>query len=347
MKKAGLFIILMTHSVWIFSQTPINDQAWNIFFADEFSGTTVDPAKWDHQPPWSSCHGQACLTTSTGNRNVSGGILNLIVKQENCNCTDWNATTHNKNYTSGAIFSRQPFKYGYFEIRCKIPELSGSAYTGKGFGPNFWLWPNHPDSYNNTPVDYSELDIFEFDAENNTHTCNIHYQEETSPKWTLRNANLSNVDPYDFQVNFSDFHKFGCEWTPGYINFYYDDKLIRSTSSQFADDLLPMNIWVDVNTPASNFGKDFVSNSLFPYKYEIDYVRVYNLKEDCATAIDQSNVNFTTFNYAVKKSITLSNSIIPFNTSVTLRANEYIQLKGEFVVPLGSELILAPTSCCN
>lgn len=148
-------------------------------------------------------------------------------------------------------------------------------------------------------------------------------------------------------MDFSDFHKFGCEWTSDYINFYFDDHLFQSVSNKFIEKLLPMNIRADINIPATGFSQYFVQNSLFPYTYEIDYIKVYKLKEDCEQEIVQSNVNFSTFDYSVKKSITISESTVPLNTSVTLRAKEYIQIKGEFIVPNGSELILAPAPCCN
>ena len=59
----------------------------------------------------------------------------------------------------------------------------------------------------------------------------------------------------------------------------------------------------------------------------------------------ESNVDFTTFNYAVKKSITIGNSTIPQNSNVTLRATDFIQLNGGFTLPLGSELNIVPTPC--
>lgn len=327
-----------------YTQNPGNDKSWILdnSVSDDFSGITIDQAKWDYHPPWSTCHGESCLTTDSSNRKVENGVLKLIVRKQTCTCIDWDGTTHNKNYTSGAIFSKSTFKYGYFEIRCRIPELKNSYFTGKGFGPNFWMWPSLDWKSTYPSVEWSEIDIYEFDAETNLHTCNVHYKDTSMLyKWELR----SYPDPYDFTVDFSSYHTFGCEWTPSYINFYIDDKLIRSTNTPYAENLIPMNIWVDINVPATNFNKNFVPNSLFPYTYEIDYVRIYNLQMDCNTVVNQSNINFSTFNYAVKKSITISNSTIPFYNKVTLRATDFVQINGEFTVPLGSEFAIVPTPC--
>jgi len=54
--------------------------------------------------------------------------------------------------------SKETFKYGYFEIRCKLPKPV-SPKTNKGKGPNFWLWAS------NSRVTWSEIDIFEFNGE--------------------------------------------------------------------------------------------------------------------------------------------------------------------------------------
>ena len=56
--------------------------------------------------------------------------------------------------------------------------------------------------------------------------------------------------------------------------------------------------------------------------------------------------NFNTYNYAVKKYISLSNTTtIPPNSNITLRAAEYIELTNGFEVPLGAELYLDVSPC--
>lgn len=350
MKKITLTIYLAIFYAACYSQNPSNDKNWSIHFSDDFIGSIVDASKWDYKVPWASCSNDACLSMNPENRSITNGILNLTVKKENCQCQFWDGTLYNKSYTMGAIFSKSTFKYGYFEILCKIPQLVGTSYTGKGFGPNFWLWPSAPDAYEptKTNVRESEIDFFEFDAETNKHTCNVHYRDismaENEP-WVLRQPDSNNNDPYDFNVDFSTYHKFGCEWSPNYISFYFDDKLVRTTDVEYASKLIPMNIFVDINIPAKNFVKDFASNSLFPYTYNVDYVKVYKLKMECSTEINQANLDFTNFNYSVKKSITISNSSVPANSKVTLRATDFILINGEFTVPLGSEFAAVPTPC--
>jgi beta-glucanase (GH16 family) len=348
-RKLLLLYTLMTYLVG-YGQTPFTDSNWAIEFEDNFNGSAVNTTDWNYAPPWSSCHGDAGLTTSSNNRKVEGGILKLMIRKETCQCTRWDGVVFNKNYSSGALYSTDLYKYGYFEIRCKIPELAGSSYTGRGLGPNFWFWPLPANSYDPsiTDVRWSEIDIFEFDGEYNLHTCNVHYEDiyhdngGDGPYWSLRQDYL-----YDFQVDFSSYHKFGCEWTPNYISFYFDDKLIRTTYTEFANDLIPMNMIVDINIPA--FGKTPALNSLFPYTYEVDYVKVYKLTMDCTTDIPQSSFNYSTFDNKVKRNITIggSNGMVPNGESISLRATQSITLNDGFEVPVGSEFYANNCDCEN
>jgi len=54
------------------------------------------------------------------------------------------------------------------------------------------------------------------------------------------------------------------------------------------------------------------------------------------------NYNFNNFDYKVKKSFMLSNTSVPQNSKVILRATDYFELSIGITVPLGSELTLAP-----
>ena len=344
MNKILLFVMsfLLIH-YFALSQTPANDPHWQLVWEDNFNGTSVNTSKWDFNYPWTNCDGKKThLTSHGGNHNFSNGIIKLVSKKIKSICYDWNGASYNTDYTSGGLFSKEAFKYGYFEVRCKMPELSNSSYTGKGFAPAFWMLPYWDNCYAGT-VTYSEIDIFEIDAEDNLHTCNIHYEDRTmSSMWHMRPSPNS---IYDFNINFTNFHKFSGEWTSKFINFYYDDQLIRASNTEYASKLIPMNIILGIATPAGNFQKNFVNNSLFPYGFEIDYVRIYHLKCDGNTVVNEIS-NFNTYYYAVKRSITMSNATtIPTGKDIFLRATDFIELKPGFEVPLGTMLFLATTPC--
>ena len=359
MKKTTLFImacLFISHTT--FAQTPATDPHWQLKWEDEFNGTLVNTTKWGFMPDWGYCgygaHNTIPPPSGNGtNHVVSNGTIKLISKKETTVCTEWNQVTSIKDYTTGVLISQEAWKYGFFEIRCKIPEIS-KDYSCYGFQTNFWLWPFYQGAYDGY-VTWSEIDIFEIVVdsnllgESNLHSCNAHYKDRSHVNTPASSA-AEHIYPdgYKFIVDFTDFHKFSCEWTPSDIRFYFDDKLFRIASPEFASKLIPMNIFIDIGTPRllnDTVFATFKPNALFPYTYEIDYVKVYNLKCNKNTVVNEIS-NFNTYNYAVKKSISMSNATtIPPNSNISLRATDFIELKAGFEVPLGSELYLDITSC--
>jgi beta-glucanase (GH16 family) len=347
--RYAISIVILLNSFLLFGQTPSGDQSWSVHFEDNFTSSQVNTSKWTFNPPWGNCDGGAHQTSSGGNHDLTtNGILSLVSKQENSTCRRWNGVEEDKNHTTGALISKESFRYGYFEIKCKIPELSNSNYTGKGFSPTFWLWPVEPDAYGNTSVTWSEIDFFEIDGENNLVTNNIHFNSSNlSNHWSLRNPSLSNIDENDFIANFSSFHTFGCEWTPNYISFYYDGKLIQTSYTEYANDLLPMNIYIGIATPAGNFGKNFEANSLFPYSFDIDYVKVYKLGMDCSKDVSQNQFSYPIFDNKVKRNIMVGGSSgqVPSSSSASFRATNSITLNDGFEVQIGSEFYANNCDC--
>ena len=182
-------------------------------------------------------------------------------------------------YTTGMLFSRQKFRYGYFEIRFKLPPVPQAPYTHEGFGPNFWLYGNkRPENYT------SEIDIFEIIALNpgrndsNRYTSTVHYSDKDVPLHpTAHTEEIGNRLKND-----TAWHTAAAWWTEDFIKFYFDGALYYTVQERKdipVDKLVEMNLIIDVNSPTSgrcnNFNEKYTQ---FPYVYEIDYVRVYQKK---------------------------------------------------------------------
>lgn len=359
--KNYLLCILMIVALFSSAQNPSNDNNWvlNESLSDEFNGTTINQEKWSSTPHWGTCEDKGKKnayrydeTPQASHFSLSNGVLTLKAIKEKCTCKDmdWDSNKYkyyNAYYSEGALFSKgNRFKYGYFEIRCKFPD----AYKFKGINPSFWLYGKTSGDTNS----WNEIDIYEFNGYRNIHTCNAYYRDyimvanneypDNDNRWILRSGD--NKTYYDFYVDFYKFHTFACEWTPEYINFYYDDKLVRRTESKYCGKLESMIMYVTMGIEDGKFGdseNNVSKNTKWPYSYQIDYIRYYNMKMDCKTVVNKSNFDFNKFNYAVKKSITLKNSSVPQNGKFTLRATDFIELQGEFTVPFGSELTIIPT----
>lgn len=70
----------------------------------------------------------------------------------------------------------------------------------------------------------------------------------------------------------------------------------------------------------------------------VDSINVCHLTYD-RNSIVTDILDFSNFQYSVRKSITLTgNTTIPTDSDITLRAIDYVELTNGFSFPLGSEL---------
>lgn len=265
------------------------------------------------------------------------------------------------DFTSGYIESKEAFKYGYFETRCRIknPPANGKDYNG--FGYNFWLYDNDNDNV------YSEIDIFETDLSRGLMTSNIHLNLQQKQPFgvnTIHNRADPNKDfldcdgiPFylDKYIDMYSFHTFALEWLPNNITTYYDENRVMQYRFRDNPNYSPsyfknMNIIMGFGAPyfCKNTKANPNWNSSLPIDYEIDYVKVYKLIDDSYTTINQSNntnFDFNNYNYGVKNQITMGCSnctaIVNNGMNVSLRAINDITLNEGFEVKLGAEFYAA------
>jgi hypothetical protein len=158
------------------------------------------------------------------------------------------------NYISGVLTTQLSFaqRYGYFEIRAKLP-------SGKGVWPAFWLlatdatWP-------------PELDILEQlggeDVYQTVHTAQDGANEESGYKTAI---------PGDT----TGFHTYGALWTPDRIVWFVDGKQ-TATAPTPADMHKPMYVLLNLAVGGGMPG-DPDGRTPFPARYTMDYLRIYAL----------------------------------------------------------------------
>mgnify|MGYP001290719444 CR=1 FL=1 len=355
MKKPILLIFLALFFYNGFSQNPCKDQSWILVpeKSDEFSGASLNASKWyklDTSFQWGVeeySSDYAIVGVKAGEPLTKDGYLTLLTKK-----------VGSVYYTGGIksnVTNATAHGYGYFEIKARIPK-------GKGFWTAFWLNASNG-SLSNPPYWFDEIDILEpsgctsLNANVNVTGWWDEYKSSASDQKKKYGETVQTNLP---DLSISD-HKFAVEWLPNRIIFYFDDQPFASFYNRQTVPSHPMHIYINQEIgPIDNAFLDSQYANLFPDPvclpdastdislpqcFSIDYFRYYQLKMDCNTVVNQSNVDFTTFNYAVKKSITIGNSTIPQNSNVTLRATDFIQLNGGFTLPLGSELNIVPTPC--
>lgn len=196
-------------------------------------------------------------TDRNQNVKVENGYLLITAQKENY---------EGASYTSAKLKTKGLFeqKYGRFEARIRVP-------FGQGMWPAFWLlganddevqWPN-----------CGEIDIMEIRGQNPTTVLGtVHGPGYSGGNAITKSYNLGN-DRFD-----TDFHIFGIEWGPDYINYYVDDVLYNQikptdvTGSWVFDH--PFYIIINLAV-GGNFVGSPTSETVFPQTMLVDYVRVY------------------------------------------------------------------------
>jgi len=269
-------------------------------------------------------------------------------------------------YFSGALeYNRQhyvknenerKFLYGYFEIRCKLPQHPGTF-------PAFWL---HDMSTDSIDPHYEEIDIFEH-SRNLLHTyCNPTppptqdssrvfttgiYYNTTGKKANHTDESFARNYPVvpRTTTDLSDWHVFGCEWQPGSVTWFFDGTIVNQSGPNDSIPHRPLRLKINYaidgfacpkNTPIW-FGTDTMT---------IDYVKVYQLRWDCAsneTIGCQSDLD--NFDFAVKQSISITPAIeeIRVNNTdkLTFRVTDSFEVTGPFEVEEGAEFTVIMQSC--
>jgi beta-glucanase (GH16 family) len=178
-------------------------------------------------------------------------------------------------YTTGMLFSTENFHRGYFEIRFRLPESPDPPNTHEGFGPNFWLWGNNPPE-----VYTSEIDVFEIfvlngaKADTNKYTSTVHFSDMNVKKRPQAHTQAIG----NRLKNDTAWHTAAAWWTEEFVKFYLDDSLyftVQNIPEIKVDKLVDMHLIIDINSPNWGQCNNFTDATLFPYVYEIDYVRVY------------------------------------------------------------------------
>ncbi len=266
-------------------ENPIN---WELSWSDEFEGTEIDRTKWTYDignwiidgngDPIVKGWGNNELeyyTDSSDNSYVEDG--KLIIKALEEETTDHLGSY---DYTSAKLKTKNLFsqKYGRFEISAKLP-------LGQGLWPAFWMLPED-DVYGGWAAS-GEIDIMEAWGSKPTLMSGAIHYGGLSPKNTFSGGQTTLED--DGTIN--EFHEYAIEWLPGKITWFVDDVPYHTESSWYSVDENGENyafpapfdqeFYMVMNLAVGGwFDGDPDENTEFPAQMEVDYVRVYESKND-------------------------------------------------------------------
>lgn len=235
---------------------PENKENWELIWSDEFDYLDRNELLlvWEAQ---NAPNSHILCSRWEENVEVVDGMVRLVNRKENRGGQEW---------TSGSIWTRRNFKYGYFECRYKYASETGTNNS-------FWLMTRQNDPEPNQGKRF-EIDINEGHYPNEVNT-NIHNWSDSSVNSNGKTEHPTSHKSYNYPLkDFSqDFHVFGMEWTENEIVFYLDRTEIRRVKNNFCFSPAPMMLSLAIINWAGE-----VTDKIDRTFMEIDYVRVYKDK---------------------------------------------------------------------
>ncbi|PSL07155.1 family 16 glycosylhydrolase [Cecembia rubra] len=287
MKKFNVTFLLLT-AIGI-SCNPINKipeneiavpEGYELVWHDEFDiDGKPDQKFWSYEVGLKRNHELQYYLSK--NANIKNGVLVIEGKQEKVKnrafdptSNDWRKNQEFAQYSSASINTKgkMSFKYGILEVSAKID-------TALGMWPAIWtLGISH-----NWPAN-GEIDMMEYYLVNGEGTLLANAAWASSDKraaWDEAKIPIRKFIERDPEWT-EKFHVWKMDWTQDYIRLYLDDELLNEvnlTSTINPDGFNPFQQphYILLNLAIGSNGGD-PKSTLFPKKYEVDYVRVFQKK---------------------------------------------------------------------
>ena len=231
---------------------PIPGQ-WRLLFHDEFSGPSLDPGwhpaqYWDHDLTVPG-DGELQAYDPTG-ITLAGGMLHLTARRDE---------QYGVPYVSGLVMSggeksvpaspRFSFRFGYMEVRAKVP-------AGRGLWPAVWLMPASFDD------DNGEIDVVE-----------IIEQEPAHARFTLHRRGREEGHGWDGPDLSQDFHTYAVDWQADHVAWYVDGvERARSTDPAL---ICPEAMYPILNLAVGGAAGPPGNTTRFPASMDVDYIRIW------------------------------------------------------------------------
>ncbi|WP_144892456.1 glycoside hydrolase family 16 protein [Flavobacterium tiangeerense] len=237
-----------------FAQVGTRKLVWE----EHFNGKSLNEKTWNIEL------GDGCPNCGWGNNERQLYTNDNHKIEKSCLVITAKKEADNK-YTSTRITTKgkKEFQYGRFEARAKLP-------VGHGIWPAFWMLGSNIDQVG-WPM-CGEIDILEYvGKEPNMVFTSLHTQDSHGNTINTKKTKIESIE--------EGFHLYAIEWTPDKIEFFVDAKLVYT----FQPELKTQAVW-PYNQPfyfiinmaiGGNFGGPKVDDAIFPQKFYIDYIKVF------------------------------------------------------------------------
>lgn len=265
-------LLLVVFVLSVVSSSHATPPGYKLIWSDEFSGTgKPDPKKWSYEVGFLRNHESQYYTDSRlENCRIENGHLIIEGRKEAYTPDDGKKyLAPVAHYTAASINTQGKFTctYGRIEVRAKLP-------AGKGAWPAIWtLGANEPQVH--WPR-CGEIDIMELvGKEPGIIHGTVHYFDQGQGKRGASAGSKLAVENTD-----TKFHVYSTEWTPARIDLFVDDQKYFSfdldAAVKGADNPFRKPHYILLNLAlGGDWGGPVIDDSIFPSRFEIDYVRVY------------------------------------------------------------------------
>lgn len=244
---------------------PFDSKKWKLVWGDEFNKPGLpDPRKWGYEEgKIRNREDQYYTAARSENARVEEGHLVIEARKDNYKSEKISSASLN-------TLGRKSFLYGRIEVRAKIP-------TGKGTWPAIWMlgesigkegWPKCGEIDILENVGYDPLKVH----------ANVHMEAYNHTKGTGKGNNMTVPGlPEKFNI-------YAVEWYEDRMEFFFNDTRYfvfrneHKTSAEWPFGK-PQYLLLNLAIGGAWGGQQGVDESLFPHKFEIDYVRYYELNK--------------------------------------------------------------------
>ena len=245
------------------------------------------------------------------------------------------------------------FRYGYFEIRCKLPVHQGAF-------PAFWLQSSCDTCANKF---YEEIDIFEYSwwlsspsnpdhvlseiGSKRCYTCGFYFNDTDTSYSNHSYARINTLIP-NHCSDLDQYHRISCEWMPDHVIWFFDDIVMNEYYNK--DNIPHRPLYLKTNYAIDGYYDHEEEPWIGPGEMVIDYIKVYQLEWDCYTdEIVTCQLDLDNFDFAVKKSVSITSvieePIVRSSDKITFRVSDSFEITGPFEVEDGAEFTVIMQSC--
>ena len=232
--------------------------SWRLVWRDEFNRDgQPDPTKWGYEKGFvRNQEAQFYAEDRRENARVENGRLLIEARKDGFG-------GHPVSSASLTTQGKASWTYGRIEVRAKIP-------TGKGTWPAIWMlgtggrWPQD-----------GEIDILEnvgFDPNKAVFTVHSTKLDGTGHEGWGESITVPNLS--------AAYHVYSLEWSPSAMVWSVDGKVSHTYTKADPHGVAwifdkPQYLLLNLAIGGAWGGQQGVDDSIFPARYEIDYVRVY------------------------------------------------------------------------